>query len=80
MTEQVVAWAGSVHEALTDPANPFTAFTESTLVKVAAWPALTVCEPCPVATVKEKSGGPVTMKFTELEDTDVGVILTTVIG
>lgn len=59
----VVAWAGSVHATLTCPVNPFTALTVIALVNVAVFPALTVCEPCPAATVNEKSGGPVTVRL-----------------
>ena len=80
MREQVVACAGEVQTTFTCPVNPFNAFTEITFVNVAVWPAFTVCTPCPAATVNEKSGGPVTVKFTELDDTDVGVTLTTVTG
>lgn len=63
ITEQVTACAGRVHVALTDPANPLSAFTVITFVNVAVWPALTVCEAWPAATLNEKSGGPVTMKL-----------------
>jgi hypothetical protein len=80
LSAHVVACAGDVHETFTNPVNPFTALTVIALVNVAVWPAVTVCEPCPAATLNEKSGGPVTVKFTELEVTDVGVTLTTVMG
>ena len=63
LREQVVACAGEVQETATCPVNPFRALTVTTFVNVAVWPAVTVCEPCPAATVKEKSGGPVTMKL-----------------
>ena len=80
LTEQVVACAGDEQVATTCPVNPLRAVTAIALLKVAVCPAMTVCDPCPAATVNEKSGGPVTVKFTELEDSDMGVRLTTVIG
>ena len=52
-----------MQETATCPVNPFRALTLIAFVNVAVWPAVTVCVPCPAATVNEKSGCPVTVKF-----------------
>src|SRR5579864_2905384 len=64
LTVQVVLVAaiGREQDRLTCEANPFCGVTEMALVKVAVWPALTVCVVVP-DDVTEKSGGPVTVKL-----------------
>ena len=68
LTEQVVWLAayGREHDRLTCEAKPLCGVTEIVLVKVAVWPAATVCVVLPEE-VMEKSGGPVTVKLTGTE-------------
>jgi hypothetical protein len=81
LTEQVVevAETGSEQDTFTWAEKPDCAAMVIAFVKVAVWPAATVCEVVPVEVI-EKSGGPVTVKFTALEEVGVGTGLTTVIG
>ena len=81
LTVQVVlaAATGREQDRLTCEAKPFWAETEMALVNVAVAPALIVCVVVPVEEIV-KSGGGVTVKFTELEEVGVGMGLTTVTG
>jgi len=79
LTEQCVAVAATAQERLTVEVKPFCGVTVMTLVYVAVAPALTVWEVVP-AVASVKSGGPMTVKFTELDDAVVGIEFTTVIG
>jgi hypothetical protein len=80
-TAQVVFFAatGREQDRLTCEVKPFWAATVTTFVKVAVWPALMVWVVAPEEEMV-KSGGPVTVKFTALEDVGVGTGLTTVSG
>jgi hypothetical protein len=69
LTVQVVVEAtadGREQVAATLPVNPLTAFTVKALLYVAVCPEFTVCDPCPAATVNEKSGNPTKEKFKTL--------------
>ena len=66
-TLQEVACAGEVQPTATCPVNPLMALTVTTFVKVADWPAFTVCVLWPAPTVNEKSGGPVRVTLNGLE-------------
>ena len=78
LTEQVVAFAvaGREQAKLTCAEKPLCAATEIALVNVALWPAATVSDVVP-DDVTEKSGGPVTVKFTGAEGVGEGMGLTT---
>lgn len=74
-----VALKGREQDRFTCDAKPFWAEIDMALVKVAVCPALTVSVVVPVDVI-EKSGGPVTVKFTALDEVGVGTGLTTVTG
>ena len=62
LTEQLVPRPTMEQVRFTADAKPFCGETVTTLVYVAVWPALIVCEVVPLE-VKVKSGGPVTLKL-----------------
>lgn len=61
----LVAAIGREQDKLTGDANPFCAVTEMALVKVAVWPALTVCVVVPVEAMAKSAVG-VKVKFKTL--------------